>query len=91
VGEEFRRARALVAPPLRPNTWRAEPSRNILFSLIEKKFEARAKNKIVKKMFLRGCRRSDSGGGRRDGSVVALSEMGSNFLKQTPPNFIWKR
>jgi len=53
-----------------------------------KKILGRAKKKIVKKMFLRGCRRSDSGGGRRGGSVVALSEMSSNFFVKTPPNLI---
>ena len=58
-------SRPSEAPPLRPNTWRAEPSRNIFFSLIEKILGARAKKKIVKKMFLQGCRRSVSGGGRR--------------------------
>jgi len=81
-------SRPSEAPPLRPNTWRAEPSRNIFFSLIEKNSGARAKRKIVKKMFLRGCRRSVSGGGWRGGSVVALSEMSSNFFVKTPPNLI---
>ena len=75
---------SVEAPPLRPETSRAELSRNIFFSLIEKNSGARAKKKIVKKMFLRGCRRSVSGGGRRGGSVVALSEMSSNFFVKTP-------
>lgn len=35
-------------------------------------------------MFLRGCRRSNSGGGQRGGSVVAISEMSSNFFVKTP-------
>jgi len=56
---------SVKASPHRPNTWRAEHSRNIFFSLIEKISRAHAKGKIVKKMFLRGYRRSDSGGGRR--------------------------
>ena len=46
-----------------PEALRAETSKNIFFSLIEKKLGGRAKSKIVKKMFLLGLRALASGGG----------------------------
>lgn len=66
LGEECRAVRALVAPPHRPNAWRPEPSRNFPF-LFRIFFRGRAQKKNCKGKFLRGCRRSDSGGGRRGG------------------------
>ena len=62
---------SVEAPPHRPKTWRAEPSRNFPF-LFRRFFQGRAQKKNCKGKFLRGCRRSDSGGGRRGGSFVRI-------------------
>ena len=51
------------SPAALPEALRAEPSKNIFFSLIEKNFRGRAKSKNVKKMFLLGLRALASGGG----------------------------
>jgi len=52
------------ASPLRPETSRAEPSRN--FPFLFKIFRG-VRKKNCKGKFMRGCRRSVSGGGRRGG------------------------
>src|SRR3989338_4441428 len=52
------------SPAVLPEALRAEPSKNIFFSLIEKKFRGRAKSKIVKKMFLLGLRALRAAEGR---------------------------
>jgi len=44
------------SPAALPEALRVEPSKNIFFPLIEKFFRARAKLKIVEKMFLLGLR-----------------------------------
>ncbi len=72
LGEECRAVRALEVPH-RPNTWRAEPSRNFPF-LFRIFFRGRAQKKNCKGKFLRGCRRSDSGGGWGE-SVRFSSEL----------------
>ncbi len=57
-------SRPSESPPHRPNTWRAEPSRNIFFSLIEKNSGGRAKEKIVKKTSLLDTRAKRAAAGR---------------------------
>ncbi|MBU1683975.1 hypothetical protein KKC56_00710, partial [Patescibacteria group bacterium] len=68
------------SPAALPEALRAESSKNIFFSLIEKIFRGRAKSKIVKKMFLLGLRASARGGGAerqfRSKKVRAFSNKG---------------
>ena len=52
------------SPAALPEALRAESSKNIFFSLIEKNFRGRAKSKIVKKMFLLGTRALRAAAGR---------------------------
>ena len=52
------------SPAALPEALKAEPSKNIFFSLIEKKFRGRVKEKIVKKMFLLGLRAERAAAGR---------------------------
>jgi len=77
-GEEIFCPRALEAPPHRPETSRAEPSRNFPFPFVF--FRARAKSKNVRKMFLLGTRALASGGGAerqfRSKKVRAFSNKG---------------
>ncbi|PIR70302.1 MAG: hypothetical protein COU46_02185 [Candidatus Niyogibacteria bacterium CG10_big_fil_rev_8_21_14_0_10_42_19] len=61
------------APPLRPETSWVESSRNFPF-LFRIFFRGHAQKKNCKGKFLRGCRRSVSGGGRRGESVRFCSE-----------------
>ncbi len=71
------------SPAALPEALRAEPSKNIFFSLIEKIFRGRAKSKNVKKMFLLGLRALASGGGAerqfRSKKVRAFSNKGHFF------------
>jgi hypothetical protein len=68
------------SPAALPEVLRAEPSKNIFFSLIEKNFRGRAKSKNVKEMFLLGLRAIASGGGAerqfRSKKVRAFSNKG---------------
>ena len=52
------------SPAALPEALRAESSKNIFFSLIEKIFRGRAKSKIVEKMFLLGLRAERAAAGR---------------------------
>jgi len=66
--------RSPAAPPR--NFLGGTEQKNILF-LFRRKNRARAKERKAEDIFLRGCRRSVSGGGRRGGSVRFPLEKGS--------------
>ena len=69
----------LSAKPRRlPELLRAETSKNIFFSLIEKNWGWRAKSKNVKKMFLLGTRALRAAAGRSDWFRSGISDKMSS-------------
>ena len=73
MGEEIFCPRAFVAPPLRPKTWRAEPSRNFPF-LFRIFFRRRAQIKIVRENFCEVAAGAiaEAGGGAGAYDLVSL-------------------
>ena len=78
----------LSAKPRRlPELLRAETSKNIFFSLIEKNWGWRAKSKNVKKMFLLGTRALRAAAGRSDWFRSGISDkMSSSQTVKTHQN-----